>query len=299
MNDQNVETRTLRYFVAVVESLHFSKAADRLGVSQSVLSVAIQKLEAQLGIKLLHRNKRQPVTLTDAGRTFHAHAVIALQHIDQAVQIGLLAARGLVGVVKAGFVASAVTSGALPGLLRAFRAEHPAVRLEIAPMDTPTQLESLKNGAIDIGVLRARREYPPGVDAVVMHVEHLAVAMADNHLLRLKDELLPQDLAGESFIIPQFDEQEGFSEILADLARQGGFPDRPYQRVKDFMSAVSLAAAGYGVVLAPDSILSLSPPGITYRRIAGFDRDVKLALAFRTRGNSPAVEALIGKARAR
>ena len=95
-----------------------------------------------------------------------------------------------------------------------------------------------------------------------------------------------------------FAEQEGFSEILADLARQGGFPDRPYQRVKDFMSAVALAAAGYGVVLAPDSILSLSPPGITYRRIAGFDRDVKLALAFRTRGNPPAVEALIGKVRA-
>jgi len=251
-----------------------------------------------LGVKLLHRNKRQPVTLTDAGRTFHAHAVIALQHIDQAVQIGLLAARGLAGVVKAGFVASAVTSGAMPGLLRAFRSEHPAVRLEIAPMDTPTQLESLKSGAIDIGVLRARREYPEGVDAVVVHVEQLAVAMADNHVLCLKDALLPQDLAGESFIIPQFDEKEGFLEILLDLARQGGLPERPYLRVKDFMSAVTLAAAGYGVVLAPNSIFALSVAGTAFRPIVGFNREIKLALAFRTRNNSPAVEALIENVRA-
>ena len=68
MSDKNVETRTLRYFIAVAEHLHFSKAADALGVSQSVLSVAIQRLETQLGVKLLQRNKRQPVSLTDAGK---------------------------------------------------------------------------------------------------------------------------------------------------------------------------------------------------------------------------------------
>ncbi|AKQ61626.1 LysR family transcriptional regulator [Bordetella hinzii] len=298
MSDQNVETRTLRYFVAVVENLHFSKAADRLGISQSVLSVAIQKLEAQLGVKLLLRNKRQPVSLTDAGKTFHAHALIALQHIDQAIQIGMQAARGLAGVVKAGFVGSAVTTGAIQGVLRSYRAEHPAVRVEILPMETPAQLEGLKNGAIDVGILRARREYPKGVDAIVLQSERLAVAMADNHLLCLKDELSPADLARESFIIPQFDESEGFSEILADLGRAGGFAGQPHQRVKDFMSAIALAAGGYGVVLAPESIIRLSPPGVTYRQITGFDRRVDLALAFRTRGNSPAVLALIDKVRA-
>ncbi|AZY50566.1 LysR family transcriptional regulator [Bordetella avium] len=298
MSDQNVETRTLRYFIAVVENLHFSKAADRLDISQSVLSVAIQKLETQLGVKLLQRNKRQPVSLTDAGRAFHAHAVIALQHIDQAVQIGMLAARGLAGVVKIGFVGSAVTTGVMQGLLRGYRAEHPAVRLEVLPMDTPTQIENLKTAAIDVGILRARREYPKGVEAISLESERLAVAMADNHLLGRKDELAPADLALESFIIPQFGEREGFSEILADLGRSGGFTAQPHQRVKDFMSALALAAAGYGVVLAPESIVRLSPPGITYRRITGFERRVNLALAFRTRDNAPAVAALIDKARA-
>jgi len=297
MSDQNVETRTLRYFIAVVENLHFSKAADRLGISQSVLSVAIQKLETQLGVKLLLRNKRQPVSLTDAGKAFHAHALVALQHIDLAVQIGMQAARGLAGIVKVGFVGSAVTTGAIQSVLRNYRAEHPAVQVEILAMETPAQLEGLKTGAIDIGILRARREYPKGVDAIVMQSERLAVALADNHLLCLKDELSPADLARELFIIPQFDESEGFSEVLADLGRAGGVANQPHQRVKDFMSAVALAAAGYGVVLAPESIVRLSPPGVTYRPITGFDRRVKLALAFRTRGNSPAVVALIDKAR--
>ena len=113
----------------------------------------------------------------------------------------------------------------------------------------------------------------------------------------MKDELSPSDLAGEVFIIPQFDESEGFSEILADLAKAGGILGQQHQRVKDFISAVALAAAGYGVVLAPESIVRLSPPGIVYRSITAFDRRVNLALAFRTRGNSPAVVALIDTVR--
>ena len=264
MSDKNVETRTLRYFIAVAEHLHFSKAADALGVSQSVLSVAIQRLETQLGVKLLQRNKRQPVSLTDAGKIFHAHALIALQHIDLAVQIGMQAARGLAGIVRAGFVGSAVTTGALQGALKRYRAEHPAVRVEIVPMETPVQLEELRTGAIDIGIVRARRAYPEGVAAIEFQSERLAVAMAENHPLHLKDELSPSDLAGEVFIIPQFDESEGFSEILADLAKAGGILGQQHQRVKDFISAVALAAAGYGVVLAPESIVRLSPPGIVY-----------------------------------
>jgi len=113
MDDKSLETRTLRYFVTVVECMHISKAADRLGISQSALSVIIQRLEQRLGVRLLSRNKRQPMSMTDAGKMFHAHAVVALQHIDRADQVGRLAARGLVGTIKMGYVGSAVTTGIL------------------------------------------------------------------------------------------------------------------------------------------------------------------------------------------
>jgi DNA-binding transcriptional LysR family regulator len=62
-----LETRQLRYFVAVAENLHFTKAADRLHVAQSALSAQVQQLEVQLGARLLARSKRSGITLTDAG----------------------------------------------------------------------------------------------------------------------------------------------------------------------------------------------------------------------------------------
>jgi DNA-binding transcriptional LysR family regulator len=90
-----IDIRQLKYFAAVVEDLHFAKAADRLNVAQSALSTQIQRLEQEIGVRLLNRNKRQPVSLTDAGRVFHAEAVAALRHIERADQVGRLAARGL------------------------------------------------------------------------------------------------------------------------------------------------------------------------------------------------------------
>lgn len=83
-----IDARQLRYFTAVAEELHFARAADRLNVAQSALSMQIQRLERHLGVRLLNRNKRQPVTLTDAGKLFHAEAVVALRHIERATRSG-------------------------------------------------------------------------------------------------------------------------------------------------------------------------------------------------------------------
>jgi len=293
MDDQNLETRTLRYFVAVVEHLHFSRAADKLGVSQSALSVVIQKLETRLGVRLISRNKRQPISLTDAGRMFHTHAVTALQHIDRADQVGKLAARGLAGIIKIGFVGSAITTGILQTSLRRYREEHPGVQIEIFPMDTPTQLRALDDAIIDIAVVRARRKYPEGVDAMIVHAERLVIALADNHPLCAHESIMPENLRSETFIIPQLKEREGFQELLSELENTAGFQHQPSLQVKDFMSAIAMAAAGYGIALAPESIPRMAPPGVAYRPIDGFNKVVRLALAFRSRANSPATQAFI------
>ena len=76
-----LETRQLRYFVAVAEDLHFTKAADRLHVAQSALSTQVKQLEVQLGARLLARSKRSAVTLTDAGALFLVEARHALEQV--------------------------------------------------------------------------------------------------------------------------------------------------------------------------------------------------------------------------
>jgi DNA-binding transcriptional LysR family regulator len=294
-----IDARQLRYFAAVVEELHFARAADRLNIAQSALSAQIQRLERDLGVRLLNRNKRQPVTLTDAGRLFHAEAAAALRHIERADQVGRLAARGLAGIVRIGFVASGVSSGVLSGMLRDFRLSHPNVRIDVVPMETPRQFEALDSGEIDIGIVRPRRQYPSGIVASIVHTERLMVAMADNHPLATRRKLTVRDLKNESFISPQFDEDEGFGEVLSALGAAGEFSAFLDYRVQDFISGLSLASAGYGVAIVPESMSNFTQPGLRYKPISDFEFPVHLALASRRRELSPAVRAFVKASLAR
>ncbi|CAN0627050.1 Transcriptional regulator, LysR family [Burkholderia multivorans] len=291
-----IDARQLRYFTAVVEELHFARAADRLNVAQSALSAQIQRLEQEIGVRLLNRNKRQPVTLTDAGRLFHAEAVAALRHIDRADQVGRLAARGLAGIVRIGFVASGASSGVLSDMLRRFRLSHANVRIEVVAMETPRQFEALNDGEIDVGIVRPRRQYPAGIEAVIVHTERLMIAMAESHPLAARRQVSARDLKDQSFISPQFDENEGFGEVLSALGAAGGFSAFLDHRVQDFISAISLASAGYGVVVVPESMRHFGQPGICYRPVKDFQFSVDLAMASRRREQSPAVRAFVNAA---
>ena len=290
--------RQLEHFVTVAQELHFSRAADKLGVAQSAVSVQVQQLEQQLGVRLLQRNKRKPITLTDAGELLYDEAVIVLRHMERAQQIGQLAAQGMSGHVKLGYISSAVTSGVLTRALTQFRPGHEQVHMQLLAMETPRQLQALQQGEIDVGLLRPRRRYPEGVKAVVVHSEPFMVALAEAHPLARKDAISVADLRGQTFIAPQFiNESEGFAEVLARLAETAGFSAREAYRVNDFVTATSLAAAGYGIVVLPESNRLIKQPGVVFRALRDFKESVHMALAYRERENSPAVRAFLAVAK--
>ncbi|MGD9759102.1 MAG: LysR family transcriptional regulator, partial [Comamonas sp.] len=230
--------RQLEHFVTVAQELHFSRAADKLGVAQSAVSVQVQQLEQQLGVRLLQRNKRKPITLTDAGELLYDEAVAVLRHMERAQQIGQLAAQGMSGHVKLGYISSSVTSGVLARMLTQFRPGHEQVHMQVLAMETPRQLQALQQGEIDAGLLRPRRRYPEGVKAVIVHSEPFMVALAENHPLARHESISVADLRGQTFIAPQFiNESEGFAEVLARLAETAGFSAREAYRVNDFVTA--------------------------------------------------------------
>ena len=105
------------------------------------------------------------------------------------------------------------------------------------------------------------------------------------------------DLARETFLIPHFHETAGFSDKLRRLAAIGGFEASPTDQVGDFLAAISLAAAGYGIVLGPSSLRSLQVGDIVFRQIEDFDAEIELALAHRSRGMSPCVAQFVEVAR--
>lgn len=288
-----IDGRQLRLFVGLAEDLHFARAADRLDIAQSVLSQQIKRLEADLGVRLLNRNKRAAVTLTNAGDVLLTEAKAALLQLDRAERIGRLAARGEAGHVALGYIGSAVTTGLLPDTLKAFRAEKPDVRMHAAGMETPTQLARLSDGGIDVGFIRPRSSYPDGVTARVIQRERFLIALPEDSPLVQRKALKACHLRGASFVAPQFNEMGGFAEDLAKLGHVGGFDAQPEYRVNDFITAVSMASAGYGVALVPQSIERFAQPGVVFRPLSDFDVQVELALAYRVREHSPCVKAFI------
>ncbi|MFO1265491.1 MAG: LysR substrate-binding domain-containing protein [Rubrivivax sp.] len=282
-----LESLPLRCFVAVAEERHFGRAAERLAMAQSALSRQIQALERTLGARLLNRARRSAVTLTEAGAALLDEARLALSQLERAETTARRAARGELGRIEVGYVVSAVLSGALPRTLERYRAQHPDVQVQLVPMETPRQLEALRTGLLDVGFLRPRPTYPAGLRAAIVHRDALLLAVATNHPLARRRVTLAA-LAREAFIVPQFDESAGFAEQLAALGARGGFEPRIAHRVRDFIAALAMAAAGYGVVLAPASLAAISLPNVVYRTIEGYAGSAALAVVHRTNALSAA-----------
>jgi DNA-binding transcriptional LysR family regulator len=282
-----LETLPLRCFVAVAQELHFGRAADRLQIAQSALSRQVQALERGLGTRLLNRARRSAVTLTETGSALLGEAQLALQQLERAETTARRAARGEIGRLEVGYVVSAALSGVLPRTLERFRALRPEVQVQLVAMETPRQLEALRTGLLDVGFLRPRPAYPADVRAGIVHRDSLLLAVAADHPLARRRVTLPA-LAREGFIVPQFDESAGFAEQLAALGARGGFEPRIAHRVRDFIAAMAMAAAGYGVVLAPASLAAISMRKVVCRSIEGYQGSAELAVACRASALSPA-----------
>lgn len=289
-----MELRHLRYFVAVAEELHFHRAAERLHISQPPLSQQVRALEAELDVLLLERNRRG-VALTPAGAVFLAEARAILAAVEAATESARSVARGASGRLSLAFVGSAM-HGALPAVLRAHRLAFPQVELALRELPTAAQLEALRAGRIDVGVIR-----PPvdGPDLVLetIHTEPVVVALPEGHPLAARERVALADLHGEGFVLLARREAPGLHESLVRaLARAGGAP-RVVQEVREMQTVVGLVAAGLGVSLVPASVGADAHHGVVYRPVAGEAPTVALALAWRSGDRSAVLEAFLETAR--
>jgi DNA-binding transcriptional LysR family regulator len=290
-----LDTRQLRYFVAVAEDLHFTKAADRLHVAQSALSTQVKQLEAQLGARLLARRKRSAVTLTDAGVLFLVEARRALEQVERPEAAGRRAGRGELGHVAIGYSPSAAVSGVLSSAIRAYRAQRSDVTLHLDEMmESPQQLAAIIESRLDVGFIRSRTDYPDGVSASPIKQDRLLLALPADH--RLADEaqaLEVEALSGETLIVPQFEEDTGFTDYVTDfVAAARPMPEHVYP-VRGIPTALSLVGAGVGVALVTESWRSLAMANVVYREIVDYERVIDMVLAHRTRESAPAVLAFI------
>jgi DNA-binding transcriptional LysR family regulator len=137
-----MELRQLRYFLVLAEELHFSRAAQRLAISQPPLSVAIRQLEEELGTQLFERTSKE-VRLTAAGKHLRGQAQDIMEQAQRVRQDMRAIAEGMQGSIRLGFVGSAIYRG-LPEALESFRSQHPKVRIDMLELNSAEQIAALQ-----------------------------------------------------------------------------------------------------------------------------------------------------------
>ncbi|GMA27890.1 LysR family transcriptional regulator [Arenivirga flava] len=273
-------------FVAVAEEGHFGRAAERLRMTQPPLSRQVQKLEREVGAALLDRTSRG-ASLTPAGVALLAEARRLLALAEAAPRSARRVAEGRAGRLAVGFTATAALS-VLGRVLAEADAVLPDVVVELGEHVSATQLDRLRDGRLDLGLLR---EAP--VDGEfrtrVVHRERFVAALPVRHPLAASArEVRVADLADADMISYDPTAARYFDELSAAVLR--GVRPRSVQRVAQVHSMLALVAAGRGIALVPESIGALHWDGVTLRPVDGWpDPVVVLRAVWREDGTNPVV----------
>lgn len=285
-----MELRTLRYFVAVAEELHFGRAAERVHIAQPPLSQQIKKLELELGVRLFNRTKRS-VSLTAPGEFLLNAARLILQQAETATAGVRAAGQGLVGQLAIGLINAVTYHGHIFDILKEYRSRHPGVALTIRVMTSVEQLAALRTDRIDVGLLRAPlRDRTIKCERVM--TEELLVALPRDHRLAASSEITMRELIDEPFVMLPRGEGFGLSEQIMKLCQRAGFTPRISQDAYELPTLCGLVAAGFGVSLIPSSALIIPFEGAIYRALDPRET-VETVAAYSTRARSPALEALL------
>ncbi|WP_346293719.1 LysR substrate-binding domain-containing protein [Sphaerothrix gracilis] len=288
-----MELRHLRYFIAVAEELHFSRAAERLCISQPPLSQQIRSLEEELGVKLFERTKRH-VQLTEAGKVFLDRCYVVLAQLEQAIVATQRVERGEVGQLEIGFVGSA-TYTVLPEILSVFREQFPAVDLRLHELTTAQQIYALHNKQVDVGIVRSAIT-EPGLEVKCILQESLMLALPKTHPLSAQTNVSLSTLKNELFILFPAKMGPAFYEQIIDICQQAGFRPKVAQEAVQMQTIIGLVAAELGIAFVPASLKNFPRSGVVYRPLQEKTPKTRLYLAWRQHDASPVLEAFLALA---
>jgi len=284
-----MELRQLRYFMAVADELHFGRAAQRLHMSQPPLSVQVGRLEREVGTPLFIRSTRR-VTLTAAGRHLQERARRILDEVD-AVRADMRDyVDGLAGQLTAGFVSSANYT-VLPEVVRLFRARRPKVSLTLVPLTSGEQFDRLRDGTLDIGIVRdefpGAATGPAMLSTAVVFEERLVACLPAGHELAGRAEVTFEEIIEVPMISYPRALMPGYVDRVTGMLAEAGSM-RVVEEVVHQETALGFVAAGVGTSILPESVRQLVPPSIAVVPLAG-SPTTRLMAAWRSREDESAV----------
>jgi DNA-binding transcriptional LysR family regulator len=265
-----MELRHLRYFVAVAEELNFTRAAEKLHLSQPSLTRQVHNLEEELGVRLLNRNKNQ-ISLTEEGKSFLMDAKRLVTSSLESIKAVQRFSRGESGQLNLGYLFK-FNFDLLPATLKTFYQDCPEIAVNLFDMSPAEQIRALEARKIDLGFVGLRPS-PAGKNGTVLKWECVAhhnvvVVLPTHHPLAKQSKIKRMDLKHQFFVALSEETHPGSRDWMTGLCREAGFIPRILQDVELESGIMTFVAEGLGVTLAREQIKKLPHSGVVFRPLA-------------------------------
>ncbi|MRX07822.1 LysR family transcriptional regulator [Pseudoduganella sp. FT25W] len=291
----SIDLKQLKYFLAVAEEKSFSRAAERLHISQPPLSQQIMKLESELGVKLFARTTRT-FELTVAGKALMSEASDMLAKMRMTIDTIRQIDRGEVGRLRVGIVGSAMW-GPIPSLLEEFQTKFPRVTWTLHELGPTLQYDALRAKQIDVGFWRE-----PKLDEDYLKADNLrqelcfredvCVAINEHHPLAKQDALELMDIAEEPMLTLALD-KSSFPRYLMQCCVKAGFQPTIFQEASEPQTLLAMVGAGLGVALMPETTSRIGWPGVVFVPIRSNPPSANLYITYTTTDDAPVVRAFL------
>ncbi len=252
-----MELRRLRYFLAVAEQGHLTRAAEHLHLAQPALTHQIKALEGELAVQLFRRAGRG-IELTAAGEVFRQEALGVLTRLDQAVRLARETHEGAAGRLAIGLTDTASFAPPVTHLLKRARELWPKVEFQLNQGRAAELLEALVEARMDVGFIRSPIQDQALLDWRPFSSEGYVLVAPHEHPLATRASVEMGDLAGADLIMPRSrsDAGDGPGNLMSAL----GAVDpkvRIVQRTPEFVTAINLVVAGFGLAVVPEVLRGL------------------------------------------
>lgn len=283
-----MELRQLRYFVAVSEELNFGRAAAREHIVQSALSQQVQRLERELGVRLLERTTHY-VALTAAGTAFLVEARQILAHVERAAQVARTA-QGTSPALRVGIIDASYDS--MPQILHEAQARYPDLVIHQVEVGVPEQYQQLVDGRLDVGIGRAAQA-PSGVASHLFRQDRLGVLVSRGHRFADLDAVPVEALTREPLLLAEEMKAPEFNQFTVEMCRAAGFTPTVYPGTVDSIRGAStLVAQSRCLYCVPSSCIS-ALPGTIWRPLTDPVSFYPWSILWRAADDSPHVRAVV------
>lgn len=257
-----MDIKQLRYFVMVAEELSFSRAAERLHMSQPPLSQNIKLIEEELGVRLFNRTRRE-VKLTDAGAVFLRESRLLLGQMRTAVSATVRAAQSDAGVLRLGVATSALFH-IVPTFLSMVREAFPGVEISVSDMQSQDQVSAIAHGLLDIGIVHIRPDRSKLMRLPLFKETFLAV-LPEHHPLANALKFSLSDLAEEPMVALSREHGPAVFDAIVASCYEAGFSPVFKHTARSPLTILQMVRLGFGVALVPRSYASSGYPGVCFR----------------------------------